>query len=59
MIRVLVRFEGELDDDIQAQCLFNFERDLRIRSGKDARVFKDRMKDDSNLRVIMDARRKK
>ena len=58
MIRVLVRFDDGVPDDTQAKCLFDFERALRERSGMDCRVFKDRMKDDSQLRVIMDARRK-
>ena len=59
MIRVLVRFDDGVPDDVQAKCLFDFEIALRERSGLDCRVFKDRMKDDSQLRVIMDARRKK
>lgn len=57
-MKVMVRFEDGVPDDVQAKCLFDFERNLRIRSGLDIRVFKDRMKDDSRLRVIMDARRK-
>ena len=59
MIRVLVRFDDGVPDDIQAKCLFDFERNLRERSGLDARVFKDRMQDDSKLRIVMDARRAK
>ena len=59
MIRVLVRFDDGVPDDVQAKCLFDFEIALRERSGLDCRVFKDRMRDDSQLRVIMDARRKK
>ena len=59
MIRVLVRFDDGVPDDIQAKCLFDFEIALREKSGLDTRVFKDRMRDDSQLRVIMDARRKK
>ena len=58
MIRVLVRFDDGVPDDVQAKCLFDFEIALRERSGLDCRVFKDRMRDDSQLRVIMDARRK-
>lgn len=59
MIRVVVHFEDGVPDDVQAKCLFDFERNLRERSGLDCRVFKERMADDSRLRVIMDARRAK
>ena len=59
VIVVLVRFEDGVPDDTQAKCLFDFERALRIASALDVRVFKDRMADDSRLRVVMDARRKK
>ena len=59
MIRVLVHFDAGVPDDIQAKALFDFERNLRERSGLDTRVFKERMGDDSRLRVVMDARRKK
>ena len=59
MIRVLVRFDDGVPDDVQAKCLFDFEIALRERSGLDCRVFKDRMRDDSQLRIVMDARRKK
>ena len=58
-IRITVRFDGEVPDDVQAKCLFDFERNLRERTGLDCRVFKDRMADDSKLRIVMDARRKK
>lgn len=59
MIRVLVHFDSGIQDDIQAKALFDFELQLRSNSRMDVRVFKDRMQDDSKLRVIMDARRKK
>lgn len=59
MIKAIVRFDGEVPDDIQAKCLFDFERQLRVLSDLDVRVFKDRMPDDSKLRVVMDMRRKK
>ena len=59
MIRALVHFEQGVPDDLQAKALFDLERTLRSGSGLDIRVFKDRMQDDSKLRVIMDARRKK
>lgn len=59
MIRVLVRCDEGIPDDIQAKCLFDLEVNLRERSGLDIGVFKDRMQDDSKLRVIVDARRAK
>ena len=58
-IKVIVRMDDGVPDDVQAKCLFDFEVALRVASGMDCRVFKERMKDDSQLRVIMDARRKK
>lgn len=58
MIIVNVKMEG-IPDDIQAKALFDFERALREASDLDVRVFKDRMADDSKLRVVMDLRRKK
>ena len=57
MIRVLIRCEDGIPDDIQAKCLFDFERNLRERSGLDVWVLKERMADDSKLRVITDMRR--
>lgn len=58
MTKVTVTFEGDqVPDDVQAKCLFDFERALRERSGLDCRVFKQRMADDSKLRVITDMRR--
>ena len=59
MFKVIVKFQDGVPDDIQAKCLFDFELNLRTRSGLDVRVFKERMADDSKLRVIMDARRAK
>jgi len=57
MIRVVVKFEDGIPDDIQAKCLFDFEVILRCRSGLDCWVLKERMADDSRLRVITDMRR--
>lgn len=59
MIRVIVRCEGEIPADIEAKCLFDFEVNLRARSGLDVWVLKERMQDDSRLRVITDMRRAK
>ena len=57
MIRCIVRFDGDIPADIESKCLFDFERDLRAKSGLDIWVLKDRMQDDSKLRVITDLRR--
>ena len=59
MIRCMVRFEDGVPDDVQAKCMFDFERDLRAKSGLDIWVLKERMADDSKLRVITDMRRSK
>jgi hypothetical protein len=59
VIKAIVDFETGIPDDVQAQALFDFEVRLRVLSGLDVRVFKERMKDDSKLRVITDMRRKK
>lgn len=59
MVKVLVDFEVGIPDDIQAKALFDFEISLRQLTGLDCRVFKERMKDDSQLRVITDMRRVK
>lgn len=60
MIRALVRFDDGVPDDLQAKALFDFEKILRTGAAElDIRVFKDRMVDDSQLRRVMDMRRKK
>lgn len=59
MIRVTVTFDPGVPDDIQAKAMFDFEVYMRERSGLDVRVLKERMQDDSKLRVVMDLRRKK
>ena len=56
MVKVVVKMDG-IPDDIQAKCLFDFERNLRERSGLDVWVLKSRMEDDSALRKIVDMRR--
>lgn len=58
-MKVTVKFEDGVPDDIQAKAMFDFEKNLREMSGLDVRVYKDRMADDSKLRVVMDMRRKK
>ena len=57
VIRAVVRFDDGVPDDVQAKCLFDFEISLRKLTGSDVRVFKERMADDSKLRVVMDKRR--
>ena len=59
MIKVIVRCEEGIPDDVQAKCLFDFERSLRDRTGLDIWVLNERMQDDSRLRVITDMRRRK
>lgn len=59
MIRAIIKFEDGIPDDIQAKCMFDFERSLRDRSGLDVWVLKERMADDSKLRVVTDMRRAK
>ena len=59
MLKALVKFDEGVPDDIQAKALFDFEVNLRNLSGLDIGVFKERMADDSKLRVVMDMRRKK
>lgn len=59
VIKVIVRADEGIPDDIQAKCLFDFEVNLRQRSGLDIWVLKERMADDSRLRVITDLRRSK
>lgn len=56
-VKVIVDIDGGIPDDEQAQCLFDFERDLRKRTGMDVWVLKKRMADDSKLRVVMDLKR--
>jgi hypothetical protein len=58
-IEVVVKFGDGVPDDIQAKAMFDFERSLREMSSLDVRVFKERMADDSKLRVVMDMRREK
>lgn len=59
VITVTVHFDGDVPALAQSKAMFDFERQLRVLSGLDVRVFKERMEDDSKLRVITDLRRKK
>jgi hypothetical protein len=59
VLKVVVQVADGVPDDIQAKAMFDFEVNLRKMSGLDVQVFKERMADDSKLRVITDMRRKK
>jgi hypothetical protein len=59
MIKVMVSFDDGIPDDLQAKAMFDMELFLRSHDPQDIRVLKDRMADDSKLRVVMDMRRKK
>lgn len=53
MIKVIVRFDDGVPPDAQGRALLAFEKNLRQITGQDCRVFKDKMGDDSKLRVKM------
>jgi len=53
MIKVVVKFDPGISGSIQAKSLFDLEASLRRMTRSDVRVFKDRAKDDSKLRVKM------
>jgi hypothetical protein len=55
----MVHFDDGVPDDVQSKALFDFEVALRKATGLDIRVLKDRMQDDSPLRIVMDKRRAK
>lgn len=57
-IKVFVHFGDGVPDDAQAKSMFDFEVNLRKLSGLDIRVLKERMGDDSKLRMVMDLKRK-
>lgn len=57
-ITVTVTFDGDVPAHAQSKAMMAFERELRILTGLDIRVFKELMADDSKLRVITDMRRK-
>ncbi len=58
-ITVTVTFDGDVPATAQSKAMMDFERQLRILSGLDIRVFKERMEDDSKLRRVVDMRRAK
>ena len=53
MLSITVKFDEEIPAFEQGIALFNFEKNLRQLTGLDVRVFKDKMGDDSKLRVRM------
>ena len=53
---VLVRFGDQIPSEAQAEALMAFEKNLRQLTKMDCRVFKDKMGDDSKLRVRMTER---
>ena len=58
-ITVTVKFDGDVPANAQSKAMMDFEKQLRILSGLDIRVFKDRMEDDSKLRQVVDFKRRK
>jgi hypothetical protein len=53
MISITVRFSEDIPPLAQGEALLAFEKNLRDLTGLDCRVFKDKMGDDSKLRVRM------
>jgi len=52
-VNVTVRFDEKIPQEAQGEALMTFEKKLRALTGMDIRVFKDRMGDDSKLRIKM------
>jgi hypothetical protein len=52
-LHVKVAFGEDVPAVAQGEALLAFEKHLRAITGKDVRVFKDRMGDDSKLRIMM------
>ena len=53
VLDVTVKFHDEIPPEAQGPALLAFEKHLRTLTGKDVRVFKNRMGDDSKLRIMM------
>lgn len=51
-LNVVVKFDDGVPPDAQGPALLEFEKNLR-KTGLDIRVFKERMGDDSKLRIMM------
>ena len=58
MIKVVVRFSEEIPGEAQGPALLSFEKKLRELTQLDCRVFKDKMGDDSKLRIRMTQKEK-
>lgn len=54
-LKVIVTFDDQIPPGAQGQALLDLEKGLRKYTGLDVRVFKERMGDDSKLRVKMTA----
>lgn len=52
-MNVNVKFDDNIPAEVQGISLLAFEKHLRALTGMDIRVFKDKMGDDSKLRVRM------
>jgi hypothetical protein len=50
---VIVKFGDQVPSAQQGPALLAFEKKLRQSTGLDVRVFKERMGDDSKLRIMM------
>jgi hypothetical protein len=53
VLSVVVKFPEGVPSEAQGPSLLEFERNLRKLTGLDCRVFKERMGDDSKLRIKM------
>ena len=53
LTKITVKFSSDLPQQVEGPALLHFEQELRRLSGQDVRVFKERMGDDSKLRVMM------
>ena len=52
MLKVTVQFDDSIMPDFQGPLLLSMEKLLREATHLDVRVFKDRMGDDSKLRMV-------
>lgn len=52
-LEVIVRFGSAVPEPAQGPALLSLEKHLRALTGLDCRVFKERMGDDSKLRIMM------
>ena len=52
-LQAIVQFGKDVPEPAQGPALLAFEKHLRALTGLDCRVFKERMGDDSKLRIMM------